>query len=147
MDLYQSQFDFQMFSTQVHDFNPGFSPNDVVWTVPLPRDNPLLLNFDAAEATVIGDLDLGDYTKIPNSLSLGASVPANVTFELRWSGPASREVSFRDTANGFRGLYKENSATLAWSATRAGFKFVSDAANTSKSVFAQLAQESNGIFF
>jgi hypothetical protein len=136
-----------MFTTQVHDFNPGFSPNDVLWTMRLPDDNPLLVDFDAGEATVIGDLDLGDYTKIPNSLSLGAGVPAGVTFELRWSGPISREVSVRDAAHGFRGLFRENTATLTWSASRSGFKFVSDAANTSKSVFAQLGRESNGIFF
>jgi hypothetical protein len=127
--------------------NPGFSPNDVFWTMRLPDDNPLLIDFDSAEATVIGDLDLGDYTKIPNALSLGAAVPVNVTFELRWSGPVTREASVRDSTYGFRGLFKENSATLTFSATRAGFKFVSDAANTSTSVFAQLGQESNGIFF
>jgi hypothetical protein len=136
-----------MFTTQVHDFNPGFSPNNTLWTVQLPEDNPLFMNFDAGEATVIGDLDLGDYTKIPNSLSLGAAVPAGVTFELRWSGPVTRMTSVRDAANGFRGLFKENSATLSFSASRSGFKFVSDAANTSKSVFAQLGRESNGIFF
>lgn len=136
-----------MFSTQVHDFNPGFLPNGVFWTVRLPDDNPILVDFEAGEATVIGDLDLGDYTKIPNSLSLGAAVPAEVAFELRWSGPISREASVRDTDHGFRGLFKENQATLSFSASRAGFKFVSDAANTSKSVFAQLGRESNGIFF
>jgi hypothetical protein len=118
-----------------------------LWTTPLPSDNALIVDFDSAEAKVIGDLDLGDYTKIPNSLSLGAAVPANVTFELRWSGPVTREASVRDATNGFRGLFKENSATLTFSATRAGFKFVSDAANTSKSVFAQVGRESNGIFF
>ena len=96
---------------------------------------------------MIGDLDLTDYTKVPNSLALGAGVPAGVTFELRWSGPITREVPVRDADHGFRGLFKENTATLAWSASRAGFKFVSDPANTSKSVFAQLGRESNGIFF
>jgi hypothetical protein len=40
---------------------------------------------------------------------------------------------------------KENQATLSFSASQAGFTFVSDAANTSTSVFAQLGRESNGI--
>jgi hypothetical protein len=131
----------------VHDINPGFLPNGVFWTLRLPDDNPLLVDFDAGEATVIGDLDLADYIKIPNAIALGAAVPAGVTFELRWSGPISREVSVRDATNGFRGQFRENSATLSFSASRAGFKFVSDPANTSKSVFAQLGRESNGIFF
>jgi hypothetical protein len=136
-----------MFTTQVHDFNPGFSPNGVLWTLRLPDDGLLLNDFSAGEATLIGDLDLSDYTKIPNSLALGAGVPAGVTFELRWRGPISRELSLQDTDHGFRGTFRENKATLTFSASRDGFKFVSDAANTSKSVFAQLAREANGIFF
>jgi hypothetical protein len=53
------------------------------WTTPLPRDNPLLVDFESAEATVIGDLDLGDYTKIPNPLSLGGSPrPCNLRASL-----------------------------------------------------------------
>ena len=122
-------------------------PNGVFWTVPLPDDNPLLLDFEAGEATLIADLDVTDYTSIPNSFALGAGVPAGVNYEVRWTGPIARDVRVRDTANGFRGQFRENTATLAWSAARAGFKFTSDGANTSKSVFAQLGRESNGIFF
>jgi hypothetical protein len=107
----------------------------------------LLVNFEAAEATLIADLDMLDYGTIPNAVALGPAIPAAVSYELRWSGPISREVSVRDPDQGFRGLFKENNVSLAWSASRAGFKFVSDAANTSKSVFAQLGRESNGIFF
>lgn len=112
----------------------------------MPDDNPLLINFDEAEATLIADLDVLDYTNIPNALSLGAAVPADLTYELRWSGPITREVGFRDATNGFRGLYLENQAALSWTASRAGFTFASDPANTSTSVFAQLGRESNGIF-
>jgi hypothetical protein len=115
--------------------------------MPLPKDNPLLVNFDAAEATLLADLDVTDYTKIPNSLALGAGVPAAITYELRWSGPITREASVRDAANGFRGLFLEDQATMSFLASEAGFKFVSDAANTSTSVFAQIGQESNGVFF
>lgn len=113
----------------------------------LPHDNPLLIDFEEAEATLIADLDVLDYTTVPNAIALGPAVPAGVTFELRWSGPVTREVSVSDSDHGFRGLFKENSAIVSWSATRAGFQFVSDAANSSKSVFAQLGRESNGIFF
>ena len=70
-----------------------------------------------------------------------------VSYELRWRGPIARDISVRDTDHGFRGRFLENTATLAFSASEAGFKFVSDSANTSTSVFAQLGRESNGIFF
>ena len=113
----------------------------------MQRDNPLLINFDTGEATLIADIDLLDYGSIPNGLSLGPAVPANVTYEVRWSGPISRDIMVQDTMNGFRGEFKENQATLRWSASRAGFTFASDPANTSMSSFAQLGQESNGIFF
>src|SRR5262249_46977609 len=97
MDLYQGQYDFTGFTTNVYDFHPvSFTPSGVLWTTPLPDDNPLLLNFDAAEATMIGDLDLLDYGKFPNALALGAGVPADVSFEMRWSGPISRTVSVGD---------------------------------------------------
>jgi len=131
----------------VHDFNLSFSPTGVLWTTRLPDDNPLLINFQAAEATLVADIDLLDYGTIPNALALGPAVPATVHYDLRWRGPISREVNVRDTDHGFRGLFMENSATLTWTASRAGFTFASDAANTSKSLFAQLGQESNGIFF
>jgi hypothetical protein len=115
--------------------------------VQLPEDNPLLVNFEAGEATLITDIDILDYTKVPNARALGPAVPAAVNYQLRWSGPIKREATVRDADNGFRGLFRENQATLSWSVSQAGFKFVSDAANTSTSVFAQLGRESNGIFF
>jgi hypothetical protein len=59
----------------------------------------------------------------------------------------SRDINFQDSDRRFRGRFLENNATLAWSASRAGFKFVSDAASSSTSVFAELARESNGLFF
>jgi hypothetical protein len=53
------------------------------------------------------------------NLSLAEAVPAEVTFEVRWSGPIARDISFQDADRGFRGQYRENKATLAWSASRA----------------------------
>jgi hypothetical protein len=144
MDLYQGQVDP---TTQVHDYSPGFSPNGLFWVMRLPDDNPLLVDFESAEATLIADLDVLDATKVANSLSLGAAVPAEVTYELRWRGSVKREASVRDETNGFRGLFMENNATIAWSASQTGFKFVSDAASTTTTLFAQLGRESNGIFF
>jgi hypothetical protein len=115
--------------------------------VRLPDDNPLLVDFEAGEATLIADIDLLDYTKVPNARALGPAVPAGVSYEVRWSGPSSRDISVKDADHGFRGRFVENKATLAFTASQAGFKFVSDPASTSTTVFAQLGRESNGIFF
>ena len=93
------------------------------------------------------DIDVRDFTKKATSFVLGPAVPAAVNYQLRWSGPIKREASVRDADNGFRGLFKENQATLSCSTSQAGFKFVSDAANTSTTLFAQIGRESNGIFF
>ena len=69
LDLYQGKYDFEAFTTNVHDFHTLFSPSGVPWTTTLPDDNPLLLNFDAAEATLIADIDMLDYGNIPNALA------------------------------------------------------------------------------
>jgi hypothetical protein len=113
----------------------------------LPDDNALLVDFEAGEATLAADLDLLDFTKVNNARALGPAVPAAVTYEAIWSGPISRDISVQDSDHGFRGQFRENTASLAWSASQDGFKFVSDAAQTSTSVFAQLGRERNGIFF
>jgi hypothetical protein len=115
--------------------------------MPLPNDNPLLINFETAEATLIADLDMLDYTTAANALVFGAAVPASVRYEVRWSGPISRDITVRDSDHGFRGRFLENTARVSCSASRAGFKFVSDPASTSTTLFAQLGRESNGVFF
>jgi hypothetical protein len=88
--------------------------------VRLPDDNPLLVNFEAGEATLIADIDLQDYTKVPNARALGPAVPAGVSYEVRWSGPISRDINVQDTDHGFRGRFLENKATLAFRRPRPG---------------------------
>jgi hypothetical protein len=112
----------------------------------LPEDSALIVDFEAGETSLITDIDVLDYGTKENAFAMGAAVPAALSYELRWSGPITREASVLDADHGFRGLFKENQATLSFSASQAGFTFVSDAANTSTSVFAQLGRESNGIF-
>jgi len=47
----------------------------------------------------------------------------------------------------FDGVLIHNAATMEWSATTANYKFVSQRASTSSSVFAEIAHERNGVFF
>lgn len=94
----------------------------------------------------VANLALGDYTNIANALSNGASVAAMVSFDIEWIG-VNRRVRVRDTKIGFAGEFVENTANIAWSATEAGFTFVSDPASTSTSLFAVIGHEMNGVFF
>jgi len=111
------------------------------------EDDSVQVDFANGQAVLNADIDVQDYTKETNALALGGAVPSAVTFEMIWRGPITRDLMIRDTANQFGGHFLENEAIIEWSATRAGFKFVSDAANTSSSVFAALGRESNGMFF
>jgi len=48
----------------------------------------------------IADLDVLDYTKVPNAVALGRAIPSEVTYEVRWSEPISRDIGVRDTDRG-----------------------------------------------
>jgi hypothetical protein len=153
LDTYQGQFDFANFTTQTHEISPGFAAqgeyftNGVFWTAPLP-DHSAQVEFGKGEAVLrVTDLPLRDFFTIPKDLMQGNFVPATASFEAVWSGPITQRLRIRDAANGFAGLFLANQATLAWSASEAGFNFVSDAANTSTTVFAQIGHERNGSFF
>lgn len=91
------------------------------------------------------DLALVDAITLPNALVEGPSVPAQVSFDVRWSatGPP---VSMRNNVHGFAGEFRESRATLACSATTATSKFVSAAAATSKSLYGFIGRERNGVF-
>jgi hypothetical protein len=94
----------------------------------------------------VSGLHVEDYHDIVNALMDGPSVPATVSYHLRWSG-VSRRVKTRDKTNKFVGNFIEDTATIRWSARRRGFKFVSAHTNTSTTVFAQIGRERNGVFF
>jgi hypothetical protein len=135
------------FSNQVHDFDPGIAPSGLFWTIRIPNGR-VHVDLDKATASmVIGNADILDYFNIPNALfGPQPPLPANVSFELRWSGVLKR-VHTRDETNHFVGDYIEDTATLRWSAKEEGFHFVSDPAKTSNSVFAEIGSERNGVFF
>jgi len=114
--------------------------------VSVPADS-VQANLGLGTASLhIADQQMGDFIKVPSSLMHGPSVPATISYDVRWSGPG-KPVSINDAKNGFAGEFLENAATVSASATRQGFQFVSDPAATSKSVFAVLGRERNGIFF
>jgi hypothetical protein len=119
----------------------------VFWTVALPADSVQVNPGSGTAELYVHDLALRDYVNIPNALAQGAFVPVTASLDVTWSGPVTRNVNVRDAANGFAGEFNENQATVAFSASEAGFTFTSAPANTSTSVFAEVGHERNGIFF
>jgi len=92
------------------------------------------------------DLETRDFHDLVNTLHRGPSVPADVSFRIRWSGVKAR-VTLSDTTNQFAGNFIEDTATIGWSSHQEGFKFVSAPASTSTSLFAEIGRERNGVFF
>ncbi len=146
MDLYAGQFDFNDFSTQVHDFDPGIHPypDGLFWTLPIGSLGPVVLGTGRAHWSA-SDMALTDFFNIPNALFRSdGQVPAQVSFDIQWSGPVTSRGDV--TSPGSTGELVMCNATINWSAQNdAGFRFVSDASPTT-SVFAQLGHVSNGVF-
>lgn len=94
----------------------------------------------------INHLEIEDYHDLTNALMDGPSVPANVSFHMRWSGVQKR-VHLHDEQKKFDAHLILDTATIGWSALRKDFRFVSDPANTSTTVFAAIGSERNGVFF
>jgi hypothetical protein len=96
----------------------------------------------------VSNADVEDYHTLKNALLDGPSDPASVSFVIRWQGVKAR-VEVNDFDLGFAGQFIEDSATVEWSASipSTGFSFTSDPAATSKTVFAEIGAERNGVFF
>jgi len=116
------------------------------WTIRVP-DDTVEVDLDDARASIkLSDVDVRDFFNIPNFLNGGPSVPANVSFHIRWSGVKQR-VHLHDNQKKFDAHLIVDTATMAWSAHTKDFTFKSDPANTSTTVFAALGSERNGVFF
>ena len=148
MGLYRGQYDFQNFTTQVHDFDPGINPypGGLFWTVATGPQDHVNLGLGTGRLTV-NDLALQDFFNIPNALFRfqdPVSVNARCSFDVRWTGPVTSRGGV--STPGSTGELVMTSATMTWSASNAdGFSFVSDASPTT-SAFAQLGKISNGVF-
>jgi hypothetical protein len=166
----------QSLSNQLHDFNVGMGPNvgtvpggnnfgtRVFWTAAVP-DRDVLVNPVSRTAEMhVHNLAALDYPEDFGSGSLGpnwqtAYVPASVSFDVVWTPRVNRQVTVSDVTDQFAGTFKENHATVVWSARSAsGFNFHSLAGNASTSTpgtpnifttyfFAQVGHEQNGVFF
>jgi len=60
------------------------------------------------------NLETRDFRDFLNTAQRGPSVPADVSFRIRWRGVKAR-VTLSDTTNQFVGNFIEDTATIGWS--------------------------------
>ena len=148
MDLYRGRYDFNSFSTQILDFDPGIHPypGGLFWTVPNPTLGPVELGRGRATMSM-ANLAVNDFFDIPNALfrfEVPVSAGAHCSFDIEWTGPVTGTAAV--TTKGSTGELRMTNATMTWSASNSlGFRFVSNPSGTT-SFFAQLGRVQNGIF-
>jgi hypothetical protein len=138
-----------------HAYDPGSIPTGVLWTIRIPDDS---VNMDVENGTAtlhLTNIPVFDFFTVANSLDpahrLDAAAALINAVRVEWSG-VTRRLEFSDAENTFAGLFLESSAAIDVKVTTRsvpthnipGFRFASD---TTKSLFAQIGQERNGIFF
>lgn len=94
------------------------------------------------------NLHVRDFFNIPNALlhtHKPVSVPATVSFDIRWMGPATHR-SRVTKPRGSTGYVVKSPVTMRWSATNgSGFSFKSNPSPTTI-FFGQLGHIRNGVF-
>jgi hypothetical protein len=94
----------------------------------------------------VTDLEVGDFGNLLHALRGDPSVPATVSFDVRWRD-VIQPLQLHDEDNQFEGDFLQTQAFIEWSARQEGFEFLSDPVETSETVFAMFGREQNGVFF
>ena len=133
---------------QIHDFNGGVAPSGRFWTVPIPEDSVVLSADGRRMTVVVQDLPLENDILRP----VASTVPATASFRIEWSGKKAQKrrgkglkVDPTDPA-AFLGRFRKARATGIFSGAFEGFSFESDVTAPTKSRFAILGTERNGVF-
>jgi hypothetical protein len=133
-------------TAQIHDYNPGIAPNGLFWTMPIAED-AIDVNPGKGRASLVAhELAMPDYGDFVNSIFPGISVPAVVSFEVRWHDILERH-NRKEPEYDFAGQFVVTSSSVEWSSRQAGFTFRSDPASTSVNLYAIVGHERNGVFF
>jgi hypothetical protein len=128
----------------------------VVWVTEVPEEN-IDVDVQRGEASLQArHICVFDSFTVPNALTAnhpdGFAKAVIHSLRLEWSGVQREIAGFTNVVNQFAGTFVETSATIRLSVStfnQSGttFTFVSDAASTSVSQFAQIGRERNGEFF
>ena len=150
-------FDGPVGTNQIHDFNPGITPEGVFWTTPI--SDGVDVDFDDGEAELdVNNLDVDDYFNVVNALldqsgqagnHTPVEIPARVSFEINWHRVRDR---FRvvNPAQHYEASVILNESSIRWTAHEAaaeGAPSFSFRSTSSTNVFSMLAREKNGRFF
>jgi hypothetical protein len=142
---------------QIHDYSPGIASNGLFWTIAVPADS-VAIDLDNATASLqLADVSVIDAHDLANALTNGqglanppippiAPVPATVSFDVEWSGVVD-QATVTNQALQFTGKFIETIATIKWSASQAGFDFVSEDPDPARNLYSVIGHERNGVFF
>lgn len=157
MDIYTGPVGQAQLTQQIHDYSPGIGPNGLFWVIPVARDN-VEIDLDNARASLrLNNVPVMDAHDLANALTNGnglsnppippiAPVPATVSFDIEWSGLIAESKIINEAEN-FTGQFMETGATISWSASEAGFDFVSEPPNPDRNIYSVIGHERNGFFF
>lgn len=143
---------------QIHDFNPGITPEGAFWTVPLAQDS-VEVDLGEGEAQMeVKMLEVDDYFNLVNALLVQSGqpgnhtpdeIPASVSFRIKWHGARDR-FHVENTAQGMEGSFILTDSTVHWTAREAaagGEPSFSFRSTSSRNIFSLLGRERNGRFF
>jgi hypothetical protein len=145
MDLFTLNLDGSR-GPQIHDFNFGIPPSGLFWTGPVPEfsvEGELDDGFASFSVTNLAQLDAKN---LDNSLHGGPTVPAAVSFDMRWRGTGS-PFDFTSSGDRFTGRFQFATVTIKWSARTRDFRFMADPAGTTVTQDGIIGEERNGVFF
>jgi hypothetical protein len=142
---------------QIHDYNVGIAANGLFWVISVPTD---FVEVDPGAGTAslhLANVPVIDAHDLANALTGGkglanppippvAPVPATVSFDIEWSGVLERAIVTNEDED-FTGQYVRTGATIAWSASEAGFQFTSESPNPARNVYSVVGHERNGVYF
>ena len=118
------------------------------WIARIPDDSVDVDDDDAKARMRLRNFEVEDYGDLCNALADGPSLEAQVSFDVRWKHRiAKRNIRNPAPDQRFSGVFTQTDATVEWSATENGFAFDSDPASTSTTVYAEVGNERNGVFF
>jgi hypothetical protein len=157
MDIYTGPVGSANLTQQIHDFSPGIAPNGLFWLISAPRD-VVQIDLDSGTASLqLNNVPVMDAHDLANALTNGhglanppippiAPVPATVSFDIEWGGVIAEEKITNELED-FTGHFIQTGATISWSASEAGFDFVSEPANPARNFYSVIGHERNGVFF
>jgi len=130
---------------QIASFHQPIAPNGLYWTSPIP---PSALRVERDEQLIrvdVHDLAIIDQPKAPFE---GPTYDAVVSLRVTWRADGF-PVGFTDPAAQFRLEFRPAEASIAFQASvpSLGFRFASEPASSSESIFAIVGHEQNGVFF